>query len=181
MAVTLETERLILRPCELGDLEGFADMFGDPEVARFVTADGKPMPRFGAWQSLCSTVGHWALRGFGMFAVVERATGRFVGRVGPWAPEGWPGFEVGWTLTHAMWGKGYATEAASRCLEYSFTELNQPHVMSLILPDNIRSIHVAERLGQQSEGEATLPHIPEKRVLQYGLSREVWRQRSGSV
>ena len=77
-----------------------------------------------------------------------------------------------------MWGKGYATEAASKCLEYSFTALDQPHVMSLILPDNIRSIRVAERLGQRLEGDVTLPHVPDKRVLQYGLSRDEWRQRS---
>ena len=178
MHATLETERLILRPCVLTDFVEFAAMYGDPDVTQFVTVDGKPMTRFGAWQSLCSTVGHWTLRGFGMFAVVERETGTFVGRVGPWSPEGWPGFEVGWTLRHEMWGKGYATEAASKCLDYSFTTLDQPHVMSLILPDNIRSIRVAERLGQRPDGEVMLPHLPDRPVLKYALSRDEWLRRS---
>jgi len=178
MSVILETERLILRPCVLTDFDGFAAMFGDPDVARFVTPDGKPMPRFGAWQSLCSTVGHWTLRGFGMFAVVERETGMFVGRVGPWSPEGWPGFEVGWTLKKDMWGKGYATEAGLKCLEYSFSVLDQPQVMSLILPGNLRSIRVAERLGQHLEGDVALPHLPDRPVLKYVLSRDEWRRRS---
>jgi RimJ/RimL family protein N-acetyltransferase len=177
MSVTLETERLTLRTCTIGDIEDFAAMFGDPEVMRFLAADGRPMPRFGAWQSLCSTVGHWALRGFGMFGVVERASGRFVGRIGPWYPEGWPGFELGWSLRSEDWGKGYATEAADRCLTYAFSELQQSHVISLIAPENVRSIRVAERLGEHFEHEITLPHFPDKPVLQYGLSREEWLRR----
>jgi RimJ/RimL family protein N-acetyltransferase len=177
MGITLETERLTLRPCIGSDIDAFTAMLGDSEVMRFLAIDGKPMPRFGAWQSLCSTVGHWALRGFGMFAVVERASGRFVGRVGPWYPEGWPGFEIGWTLRSEDWGKGYATEAADRCLTYAFSELGRAHVISLIHPGNVRSIRVAERLGERLEGHVTLPHSPDSPVQQYGLSREAWLQR----
>ena len=95
---TLETERLTLRQWTLEDFDDFAAMSADPEVMRFLAVDGKPLSRFAAWQGLSSNVGHWALRGFGMFAVVERSTGTFIGRAGPWQPEGWPDFEIGWTL-----------------------------------------------------------------------------------
>lgn len=175
---TLETERLVLRAWRLDDFENFATMQADPEVMRFLAADGKPLTRFGAWQDFSAMAGHCALRGFGMFAVVERATGAFVGRVGPWYPEGWPDFEIGWTLRSEYWGRGYATEAANRCIEYAFTELQRSHLVSLIAPGNVRSIRVAERLGEQLEGEVVLPHRPETAVLQYGLHREDWQRRS---
>lgn len=174
---TLETERLTLRMWELGDFEAFAAMSAEPEVMRFLAADGKPLSRFAAWQGFSGNVGHWSLRGFGMFAVVERATNDFVGRIGPWHPEGWPGFEIGWTLRSQYWGRGYATEAVTTCIAHAFTELHQTHVISLILPDNIRSIRVAERVGERLECEVTLPHVPNRPVLQYGLTRSDWQRR----
>ena len=114
--------------------------------------------------------------GYGMFAVVERATGSLVGRVGPWYPEGWPDFEIGWTLRSEYWGRGYATEAVNRCIAYAFTELDRTHLVSLIQPDNSRSIRLAQRVGERLEGRAVLPHMPDKPVLQYGLSRDEWKR-----
>lgn len=176
----LQTERLTLRPFTLDDFDPFAAMLADPEVMRFISADRKPLPRFGAWQSLTSIVGHWTLRGYGMFAVFERRTNTFVGRVGPWLPEGWPAFEIGWTLRSEMWGRGYATEAARTCVEFAFDTLQRDHVVSLILPDNARSIRVAERIGETFESRTTLPHLPaDREVLQYGLSRRGWQRSHG--
>src|SRR4051812_45557831 len=107
---TLETNRLFLRPFVVDDFEDFATMVADPEVIRFLSFDGKPLPRFAAWKTLCSIVGHWGLRGYGLFAVLEHSTGRLVGSVGPVCFEGWLGFEMLWTLRSEDWGKGYATE-----------------------------------------------------------------------
>ncbi len=154
-------------------------MMADPRVAQYVAVDGKPLSRFAAWQSFASMVGHWALRGFGMFAVVERATGVLVGRVGPWQPESWPAFEIGWTIRSDYWGRGYATEAASRCFDYAFSELQQRYVASFILPGNDRSIAVATRVGEQLDTTTTLPHLGERRVLQYGVTRAQWESRRG--
>jgi RimJ/RimL family protein N-acetyltransferase len=179
MPAELETARLLLRPCTFADLEPYVAMVSDREVTRFTSIDGKPLARFSAWQSLCSMAGHWALRGYGMFSVIERDSKQFVGRVGPWFPEGWPGLEIGWTLRREFWGRGYATEAAKACVAYAFTELDQPHVISLIAPENTRSIRVAERLGEQLETRVTLSHVPERPVLRYGLSRDAWRQTVG--
>jgi RimJ/RimL family protein N-acetyltransferase len=123
-------------------------------------------------------VGHWHFRGFGQFAVEEKDTGTLVGRVGPWQPEGWPDFEIGWALRREFWGRGYATEAAERCVSFAFTELQRPHLVSLIDPDNVPSIRVAERLGERLEGEFVLPHQPNRPVRQYGLHKSDWTPRS---
>jgi RimJ/RimL family protein N-acetyltransferase len=170
----LETERLILRTWKLEDFDEFANIHADPEVMRFIGVDGKPMSRFEAWRAFSSVVGHWSLRGFGMFAVIERSSGLLAGRVGPWFPEGWPDFEVGWTLARRYWGRGYASEAVKACITYSFKELGRSHVISLIDPDNVRSIAVAGRVGERLEGHATLPLAPDKVILQYGVRREDW-------
>ena len=109
-----------------------------------------------------------------MFAVVERGSGQLAGRIGPWQPEGWPDFEVGWSLRRNYWGRGYATEAVKACITYSFEKLGKPHLISVIHPDNHRSIRVAERVGERLEGTVTLPHAPDKNFLQYGLRRGDW-------
>ena len=170
----LETERLILRLWEADDFEAYAGMCAEPEVMRFIAVDGKPMSRFDAWRSFSSLIGHWYLRGFGMFAVVERSSGDLVGRIGPWQPEGWPDFEIGWTLRRNHWGRGYATEAVKACITYAFEKLGKRHLISVIAPDNLRSIRVAERVGERLEGTVTLPHVPDKMFLQYGMQQEDW-------
>ena len=91
-----------------------------------------------------------------------------IGRIGFLNPEGWPGFEIGWTLARHAWGKGYATEGGRAALEYAFTKLDQPHVISLIHPDNTPSMKVAERLGEKLEGKA---RIFDWDVLIYGVDR----------
>ena len=91
-----------------------------------------------------------------------------MGRVGFLNPVGWPAFEIGWTLKREFWGKGYASEAARRALQYGFNELDKPHIISLIHPDNKASIHVAERLGETLEGKTELFGHD---VLIYGIDR----------
>ena len=171
----LKTERLILRQWTAEDFAPFAEMQADPAVTEFLSADGKPLPRFLAWQAFCAIVGHWHLRGFGMYAVIERSSREFVGRVGPWYPEGWPDFEIGWSLKSKFWGRGYATEAARRCVEHSFTQLGRNHVESYIHEGNVRSIRVAERLGERADGTVVLSHIPTLPVLRYVLNKADWR------
>src|SRR5947209_1983705 len=132
---TLETERLTLRMFRESDFELYAAMCGDAETMRYI-GDGQPLPRHIAWRNLALMVGHWSLRGYGLWAVEERSSGVLVGRIGFWNPEGWPDFELGWMLRRGFWGQGYATEAARAALQVAFTQLNRPHVISLIHPDN---------------------------------------------
>ncbi len=142
----IETTRLVLRPLTAEDFDDYAAMLADPEVGRYLLAGGG-MSREDAWRDLALFVGHRALRGYSNWAVVEKATGRFAGRAGPWQPFGWPGLEIGWCLSRQYWGKGYATEAAHAALTYCFDKLGADQVISLIRPGNTRSIRVAERIG----------------------------------
>jgi RimJ/RimL family protein N-acetyltransferase len=168
--VTLETDRLVLRMLRESDLDAYAEMCADPEVMRYI-GDGQPLTRPLAWRNLAMMVGHWSLRGYGQWAAEERCSGVLVGRIGFWHPEGWPGFEVGWTLRRAYWGRGYATEGARRALQYAFTDLKQPHVLSLIHPENAASIRVAQRLGEQLVGPA---EVMGKQALVYRITRAEW-------
>jgi RimJ/RimL family protein N-acetyltransferase len=166
MNLQLETERLILRQWKLADFEPYASICSDPEVMRFL--GGKPLSRADAWRHMSFMVGHWQLLNYGPFAVEEKSSGNFIGRIGFLNPEGWPGFELGWTLGRQSWGKGYATEAARRCLEYAFNDMDRSHVISLIDPDNHPSIKVAERLGEKPEGTA---EVFGHGVIVFGIDR----------
>jgi RimJ/RimL family protein N-acetyltransferase len=168
--VTLETDRLVLRMLRESDLDAYAEMCGDPEVMRYI-GDGQPLTRPLAWRNLAMMVGHWSLRGYGLWAAEERVSGVLVGRIGFWYPEGWPGFEIGWTLRRAFWGRGYATEGARVALGYAFTHLQQPQVLSLIHPYNAASIRVAQRLGEQLLGPT---EVMGKSALVYRSTREEW-------
>lgn len=172
---TLTTERLILRPPEQGDLEGWARMMADEEAARFI---GGVQPRTASWRGLASMAGSWALLGYGMFSVVERATGQWVGRIGPWQPEGWPGTEVGWGLMREHWGKGYAVEAAAASIDWAFDELGWTEVIHCIDPANAPSQAVAKRLGSENLGPGSLPAPFEQAPIEiWGQSRDAWRAR----
>ena len=85
------------------DLDAYAEMCGDPEVMRYL-GDGHRFSRAEAWRNMALVIGHWQLRGFGLWAVEEKRTELCVGRVGCWQPEGWPGLEVGWALRRQFWG-----------------------------------------------------------------------------
>ncbi len=172
---TLETRRLILRPPAPGDIDGWAQMMGDEEAARYV---GGLQARPAAWRGLASMAGSWALLGFGMFSVVEKDTGQWVGRIGPWQPEGWPGTEVGWGLMREAWGKGYAVEAATAAIDWAFDELGWTEVIHCIDPANTPSQRVAQRLGSANLGPGTLPPPFEDAPIEiWGQSREAWRAR----
>lgn len=167
----LETERLILRGWRDSDLAAFAAMMAQPEAARFLTVDQRPQDRASAWRGMAVFVGHWALRGHGMFVVEEKASGAFAGRAGPWKPEGWAGFELGWGLDRRFWGKGYATEAARAAGDWAFRTLDLSGIISLIHVDNSASQRVAARLGEKP-GQMTL-HAGMPHVI-WGASREAW-------
>ena len=167
----LQTDRLTLRMLCEADLDGYAEMFADPEVMRYI-GDGTTGDRAAAWRNLATMVGHWTLRGYGLWAAEERATGRFVGRLGFWNPEGWPGFEIGWMLRRSCWGRGFATEGARAALYVAFTQLQQPQVISLIHPDNAASIRVAQRLGERLHGQTEIHGKP---ALIFRITREEWK------
>lgn len=166
--LTLETERLLLRPFRDDDIDAYAAMCADPEVMRYI-GERTVLSREDAWRQMAMFAGHWQLRGFGMWVVEERASGSFVGRVGLHFPEGWPDRELAWTLASPYWGRGFATEAARCALAHAFGPLGWDRVISMIDPDNIRSIRLAERLGERLEGEIVLRG---HRLSLYALDRD---------
>lgn len=163
----VDTPRLMLRPWRDDDVDPYAAMCADPEVMRHM-GDGSTLTREDAWRQMAMFIGHWQLRGFGMWAVEERETQRFIGRVGLHQPEGWPGLEVGWMLARDTWGCGYATEAGRASLDHAWNVVGAQHVISVIAPDNVASLRVAERLGETPEGTHDLDGLE---VLVYGIDR----------
>ncbi len=150
----LRTERLLLRQFRPGDIDALAAMCADPEVMRYLGPNGEILSREDAWRQMAMLVGHWQLRGFGMWAVEELETGLFIGRIGLHYPEGWPDRELGWALSRMFWSRGFASEAARAVAEHAFRDLGWEHLISLILPGNTRSIGLAERLGFKPAGTA---------------------------
>lgn len=154
MSPKIETERLILKAFTPADVEAHCDMMADPQVARTLTPDGTVRSRAEEWRWAASLIGHWAIRGFGFFSVFERETGEWVGRVGPWMPEGWPGLECGWTIASRHWGKGYAPEAAIAAIRWTFDRFpDLDRIISVIAPENKNSQAVAAKIGEQRSGE----------------------------
>lgn len=143
---TLVTERLVLRGFRSQDFERYADMMADPLVGRYLM-DGRPLTRVEAWRQLAMFAGHWILRGYGLWAVEEHATGDFLGRIGCLNPEGFPAFEIAYTLGRWAWGRGYAREGAAAALRYAREILRRTEITSIIRPANIASIRVATSLG----------------------------------
>lgn len=150
----LETARLLLRPTRLEDFDGWAAQMADPLVMRFI---GGRQSRSVAWRGFLTMAGAWRVQGFGMFSVLEKATGAWVGRVGPWRPEGWPGNEIGWAINRDRWGRGYAAEAAVASIDWSFAHLGWKDFIHCIAPDNLASRRVASKLGSSNCGRVTLP------------------------
>jgi RimJ/RimL family protein N-acetyltransferase len=150
----LETPRLILRLPRPEDLDPWAGLMADPPAARFI---GGAVPRPVAWRGMMTIIGAWHAHGFAMFSVIEKASGRWVGRLGPWMPEGWPGPEIGWAIVRDCWGLGYATEGAIAATDWAFTHLGWTEVIHSIAPDNVASQKVALRLGSRNRGFGQLP------------------------
>jgi RimJ/RimL family protein N-acetyltransferase len=162
----LETQRMVLRPFAATDLDDLAAMLGDPTVMKYL-GDGMPRDRAESWRQLTSIAGHWVLRGFGLWALQRKEDGAFLGWAGHLQHEGWPGFELAYSLAPRHWGHGYAREAAAVALEYARTVLHRDEVISIIRPDNERSIRVATALGATrdrmvtfSGGEAAIYRYP---------------------
>ena len=171
----LETARLLLRPPLEEDLDGWATLMADEASSQFI---GGPVPRAAAWRGMATMAGSWALKGFGMFSVVEKGTGEWIGRLGPWQPEGWPGTEVGWGLIRSAWGKGFAIEGAAAAIDWAFDRLGWTEVIHCIDPKNAASIALAERLGSSNKGRGQLPPpFEDLRVDIWGQSKQDWVSR----
>ena len=168
---TLTTERLRLRSFRKSDLDDYAALQADREVLRYLGAGPEPWDRSRSSRHMAFLLGHWQMWDAGTWAVVHRESGAFLGMVGFSSPEGWPGFELAWTLVRRAWGQGYATEGARAARDHAFTAWKRDRIISLISPENRASIRVAERLGERLEGR--ISHLG-RETLCYGLDRATY-------
>jgi len=177
--VRLETERLVLRPLSLDDLDALAPFFADPDVMRYM--GGKTLTRDETEASIVRMVGWFEADGFGQLAVVRKDDGELLGRCGiliwetdPWKPlskaeaEGETETEVGYALGQPFWGLGYATEAATAVRDYAQTVLGESRLIALIQHGNEASRRVAEKLGMEYERDIELRFA---RVRLYALGK----------
>lgn len=172
--VTLTTERLVLRPPVAEDFDAWSGFMADAETMRFL---GGPQPPETAWRGFLSMAGGWAIQGFGIFSVIERETGDWVGRLGPWRPLGWPGTEIGWGIARSRWGRGYAVEGAVAAIDWAFDHLDWVEIVHCIEEGNTSSERVAEKLGSERLRTARLPPPAEVEVVVWGQSADQWRAR----
>jgi RimJ/RimL family protein N-acetyltransferase len=141
------TERLRLRPLDVGDLDAWhRQIFSDPRVTRYLPVR-KPIPREDVVERLSSQVESWQVRGFGVWAILEKASNQLIGHSGFVTPEAPDLIELIYALGRDWWGRGFATEAAAACLRHGFQVLNFAEVAALAFPENEPSIRVMGKLG----------------------------------
>jgi RimJ/RimL family protein N-acetyltransferase len=171
----VETPRLLLRLPRSEDLDRWSEMMADEVAARFI---GGVAPRALCWRQLMTMIGAWHAQGFAMFSVIEKETGLWVGRVGPWQPEGWPGTEIGWAIVRDRWGRGYAGEGAVAATNWAFETLGWSNIIHSIAPENRASQRVAQKLGSRNLGAGKMPPPYEHdRVDLWGQTQQEWRSR----
>jgi RimJ/RimL family protein N-acetyltransferase len=169
--VILKTDRLTLRRLTAEDLQELVVIQAAPDLIRFLGPfDDAAMANW-----LADVDENWHERGYGRVGLIERSTGRLVGRSGMMFLPEFDAAELGWTLRREAWGHGYATEAAQACLRWSFAELGLERVISLIEHGNEHSQRVAARLGMRPGAEVT--HFDRPMVV-HAITRAAWMQRN---
>lgn len=159
----IETERLLLRPHRLGDADGVARLWADPQVVRYI---GQPSNRQESWSRLLRYAGHWSLFGYGYFAVEERESGRFLGDVGvaQFRREGLEvptdSAETGWVLSSECHGRGYGGEAVRALHGWIDATLPVARTHCIIDPQNLASIRLARSMGYEEIGTVSYAGDP---------------------
>jgi RimJ/RimL family protein N-acetyltransferase len=172
----LLTPRLELRRFAGRDLGPLLVAFGDPAVMRFVGSERRPLTGDALKVLMRTADGHWSQHGFGLLAVAEREGGRVVGEAGLQVLEAGPDIELGYTLRHAAWGRGYATEAARAVLYWAFAGLRLERVVAVADPANETSLHVLDKLGMRRLG---VRHCYGAQMVEAALSLGEWRALAG--
>jgi ribosomal-protein-alanine N-acetyltransferase len=180
----LRTARLLLRPCRESDLEPLARMTADPRVMSDLPA---PLSRLQSDALVARSHAHFRQHGFGLWAVEVPGQAPFVGLAGLWhvreeVPVA-PCVEIGWRLQPCHWGRGYATEAAARLLEFAFQGAGLDEVVGFTVDANLRSRRVMEKLGMERDPARDFVHPllpadhPFRQQMLYRIDRRAWLRR----
>lgn len=150
MSFDLETERLRLREFTLDDADALLAVLGDPVTMQYYPA---PFDRAEVESWIQRNLARYADSGFGLWAMLPKHSDELIGDCGCYVREveGNFEFEMGWHVRRDLWGRGYATEAAQRCMEYAFSSLAAERVIALVRPENLSSCRVAEKIGMKCE------------------------------
>ena len=167
----IETERLRLRPFEDSDADAYHAIRRKPAVARFLPsfrgADDAEV-RARTLETMAAIRQHWTQHGYGPWAAIEKSSTRLVGHCGlRFLPEH-GATEILYAFDDLVWGRGLASEGAAASRDYGFTVLQLPRLIALVVPDNLGSIRVIEKLGMHADGSSTFLGKP---VLRYALER----------
>lgn len=161
----IETERLVLRLPRVEDAADLAVAYSDPEAVRYL-GDGTTSTLAEVEAAIPQWLERWEMWGLGFFSLERRGDGRVLGRAGflQWDPETWEiggsETEIGWLLGQEHWGRGYATEAALALRDWAFEERGLSRLISLIQHGNLRSVRVAEKIGERYEGDVEVRGKP---------------------
>lgn len=173
---TIETERVYLRPFTYQDLDAFAVICSDPGVMRYI-GEGTPLTREQTEVRLNAIIEHQNRHGFGVWAAVDRSTGDLMGYCGLQFLDNTSEVEVGYRLASRFWGIGLASEAATACLRYGFTDLNLYRIVAVVQPGNVASQRVLEKIGLKYMKDARFYNSD---VKYYAITREEY-ERNGST
>ena len=160
----LETDRLILRPYLLADYMPYLAMWSDMKVVRFL--GGRPLSPEDAWHRLMRYAGHWSLLGYGIFAVIEKVSGRYIGETGiadfhrGLGEQFDQAGEAAWAFAAQVQGRGYAFEAAAAAHRWYADNRRSERTVCLVHPDNHSSLRMATRLGYDPFGECSYKGEP---------------------
>ncbi len=163
----METERLFLRKLKDYDIDGIFKMRSDIEIMRYIREPQTERAESINWIKMISE--KWDTERIGFCGVVEKETKSFVGWCGLWRLKETSEIEVGYAIHKDFWGKGYATEAARRCLEYGFEELNLKKIVAVAFPENESSQNVMKKLGMNYVG---IGEFYDNDLVQYAISKK---------
>jgi len=179
LVTTVETARLLLRPWQPGDLERLVRLYADPQVARYVSRDGQPIPRERSVPAFEHFVEQWERKGYGPWAAVDKHSGRWLGEIGLNELPDFPGphkVEVGWELDPSVWGRGLATEGGRAAVRYGFQVVGLERIVSATVPANVASRRVMEKCGLTFQGELFGRGIA---LVWYAIDRAEWEATTG--
>jgi RimJ/RimL family protein N-acetyltransferase len=126
--------------------------YSDPECTQYTFR--RMLSEGESWRAMASLLGHWAIRGYGPYAVVENASRHVLGAVGPWYPNDWPEPEIKWALIRKYWGRGYASEAVRAVQGMMAACWKAQAPISFIDAGNLPSLRLARAVGAHFEREA---------------------------
>ncbi|MEM8697300.1 MAG: GNAT family N-acetyltransferase [Pseudomonadota bacterium] len=157
----IETDRLLLRaPCA-DDFSVYRGFYADADAS---SSYGGPLDPGMAWRRLAADLGHWELRGFGMWSVVERASGDMVGGCGLVWPESWPRHELTWWIVSAARRSGFAFEASRAIVGFAYRQWKWPQVETHMDDDNDAARRLAEKLGGTVIAREPFPDGQERNI-----------------